>query len=106
MSEMVKLRISWGEYRRRIARVREVMVERGLDILLLTGGKSMFYVSHFTHITTERPALLLVPPDGDLIFLGPLLEADHLRHQTGLVGEVRPYLDYPGDVHPIEKFAE
>jgi len=103
---MVKLRISWSEYRRRIARVREVMVERGLDALLLTGGKSMFYVSHFTHITTERPAILLVPPDGDLIFLGPLLEADHLRHQTGLVGEVRTYLDYPGETHPIDKFAE
>ena len=39
---MVKLRISWGEYRRRIAGVREVMMERGLDALLLTSGKSMF----------------------------------------------------------------
>jgi Xaa-Pro aminopeptidase len=103
---LVKLRISWGEYRRRIARVREVMAERELDALLLASGKSMFYLSHFTHMTTERPAILLVPPDGDLVFMGPLLEADHLRHQTRLVGEVRTYLDYPGDKHPIELFAE
>jgi Xaa-Pro dipeptidase len=103
---LVKLRISWGEYERRIARVREVMAERELDALLLANGKSMFYLSHFTHMTTERPALLLVPPDSDLVFLGPLLEADHLRHQTNLVGEVRTYLDYPGDKHPIELFAE
>ena len=103
---MVKLRISWGEYERRIALVREVMAERELDALLLANGKSMFYLSHFTHMTTERPALLVVPPDGDLVFLGPLLEADHLRHQTNLVGEVRTYLDYPGDKHPIELFAE
>jgi Xaa-Pro dipeptidase len=103
---LVKLRISWGEYRRRIARVREAMVERELDALLLANGKSMFYLSHFTHMTTERPAVLLVPPDGDLVFLGPRLEADHLRHQTDLVGEVRTYLDYPGDRHPIELFAE
>ena len=102
----MKLRISWSEYRRRITRVREKMTERELDALLLTSGKSMFYLSHFTHMTTERPAVLLVPPDGDLVFLGPLLEADHLRHQTRLVGEVRTYLDYPGEKHPIDFFAE
>ncbi|MDP6458899.1 MAG: Xaa-Pro peptidase family protein [Candidatus Bathyarchaeota archaeon] len=103
---MVKLRISRSEYRKRISDIREVMEERGLDALLLTRGKSMFYLSHFSHITTERPAILLVPPDGDLVFLGPLLEADHLGHQTDLIGEVRTYLDYPGDVHPIDKFSE
>jgi Xaa-Pro aminopeptidase len=103
---LVKLRISWGEYRRRIAEVRGAMDERGLDVLLLTNGKSMFYLSHFTHITTERPAVLVIPPDGDLVFLGPMLEADHLKHQTELVGEVRTYLDYPGETHPIELFAE
>jgi len=103
---MVKLRISWSGYRKRIEKVRAVMAERGYDALLLTSGKSMFYLSHFTHMTTERPAALVVPPDGDLVFLGPLLEADHLRHQTKLVGEVRTYVDYPGEKHPVELFAE
>jgi len=102
---MVKLAISWGEYRRRIERVREEMGRRGYDALLVTSGKSMFFLSHFTHMTTERPAVLVVPQDGDLVFMGPLLEADHLKHQTRLVGEVRTYLDYPGDKHPIELFA-
>ena len=83
---LVKLRISWSEYRRRIARVRDKMAERELDALLLTSGKSMFYLSHFTHLTTERPAVLLVPPDGDLVFLGPLLEADHLKHRRSWSG--------------------
>lgn len=103
---MVKLSISWSEYERRIKRVREEMAERELDALLLANGKHIFYLSHFTHMTTERPAVLVVPPDGDLLFLGPLLEGDHLRHQTKLVGEVRTYLDYPGEKHPIELFAE
>jgi len=103
---LVKLRISWSEYERRIERVREVMSERNLDVLILTNGKHIFYLSHFTHMTTERPAVLVVPPDGDLIFLGPLLEADHLRHQTKLVGEAKTYLDYPGEKHPIDLFAE
>jgi len=77
-----------------------------LDLLLLTNGRHIFYLSHFSHITTERPAVLAVPPDGDLVFLGPMLEVDHLRHQTELVGEVRAYLDYPGERHPIVLFAE
>jgi len=103
---LVKLRISWSEYGRRIERVQEAMAERELDVLLLTNGKHIFYLSHFTHMTTERPAVLVVPQDGNLVFLGPLLEADHLRHQTRLVGDVRTYLDYPGEKHPIELFAE
>ena len=102
----MKLRISWSEYGRRIERVQEAMAERELDVLLLTNGKHIFYLSHFTHMTTERPAVLVVPQDGNLVFLGPLLEADHLRHQTRLVGDVRTYLDYPGEKHPIELFAE
>jgi len=102
---MVKLRISLNEYRRRISRVREEMAERELDVLLLANGKHIFYLCHFTHMPTERPAVLVVPPDGDLVFLGPLLEADHLRHQTRLVGDVRTYLDYPGEKHPIDLFA-
>ncbi len=102
----MKLRISWSEYERRIKRVREEMAERGLDALLLANGKHIFYLSHFAHMTTERPAVIVVPPDGDLLFLGPLLEGDHLRYQTKLVGEVKTYLDYPGEKHPIELFAE
>jgi len=104
-SSSVRLTISWDEYRKRIAKVREVLAERRLDALLLTNGTSMFYLSHFTHMTTERPAILVVPRDGDLVFMGPLLEADHLMHQTNLVGDARIYLDYPGDKHPIELFA-
>ena len=103
---MVELRIGWSEYRGRIEKVREEMARRGLDLLLLTNGRHIFYLSHFSHITTERPAVLAVPPDGDLVFLGPMLEVDHLRHQTELVGEVRAYLDYPGERHPIVLFAE
>ena len=103
---MVELRISWSEYMKRIERVRQEMTHRELDMLLLTNGRHIFYLSHFSHITTERPAVLAVPLDGELIFLGPMLEVDHLSHQTKLVGEVKAYLDYPGERHPIELFAE
>jgi Xaa-Pro aminopeptidase len=102
---VVKITISLDEYRDRIRRAREEMARRGLEALLLTSDKGIFYLSGFTHMTTERPAILVVPQDGDLIFLGPLLEVDHLKHQTKIVGDVRTYIDYPGERHPIELFA-
>lgn len=102
----MRLYIGEEEYKRRIERVREELERRNLDALLLTNPKHIFYLTGYTHIPTERPALLLVPREGELAFLGPLLEEDHLRHQTRLIGEVRTYFDYPGERHPIELFAE
>ena len=82
------------------------MREEGFDAYLVTSGVSIFYFSHFYHMVTERPAALLVEPDGKPIFLGPLLESDHLRLQTPLIGESYTYLDYPGEKHPMECFTE
>jgi len=101
-----KLRISWGEYGRRLDVLREHMAAEGFDAYLVTSGVSIFYFSHFYHMVTERPAALLVEPDGKPTFMGPLLEADHLRHQTPLVGECLTYLDYPGEKHPMERFSD
>jgi len=102
---LVRLEISWDEYERRLQALREVMAERKYDAMLVTNGVSIFYLSGFYHMVTERPAALLVPPDGKPVFMGPLLEADHLRHQTPIVGEAYTYLDYPGEAHPIDLFA-
>lgn len=82
------------------------MAERKYDTMLVTNGVSIFYLSGFYHMVTERPAALLVPPDGKPVFMGPLLEADHLRHQTPIVGEAYTYLDYPGETHSIDLFAK
>lgn len=82
------------------------MAEESFDAYLVTSGVSIFYFSHFYHMVTERPAALLVEPDGKPTFMGPLLEADHLRHQTPLVGECLTYLDYPGEKHTMERFAD
>ncbi|MFW6108836.1 MAG: M24 family metallopeptidase [archaeon] len=103
---MPKLRISWNEYRRRVERLRKHMREEEFDAYLITSGVSIFYFSHFYHMVTERPAALLVEPDGKPVFMGPLLEADHLRLQTPLVGDCYTYLDYPGEKHPMKRFAD
>lgn len=103
---MPKLRISWKEYGNRIAKLRAHMEEEKFDAYLITSGVSIFYFSHFYHMVTERPAALLVEPDGKPVFLGPLLEADHLKLQTPLIGDCYTYLDYPGEKYPMNRFAD
>jgi len=102
---MIKLSISQGEYERRIERVRRILVRKKLDALYLTSGTSFFYLTGFSYITTERPAALIIPVEGDITFMGPLLEIDHIPLKTRLIKNIKTYPDYPGEKHPIDHFA-
>lgn len=103
---MVRLTISEAEYKRRIQYVRKQLVKRKLDALYLTSATSIFYLTGFSYIITERPAALIIPVNGEITFMGPLLEKDHIPLRTRLIQNVRTYVDYPGKKHPIEYFAE
>lgn len=80
-------------------------MRRKLDALYLTNGTSMFYLTGYSFISTERPAALVIPLDGKITFFGPRLEKDHVPLETKLIEEIRTYHDYPGIKHPIEHFA-
>ena len=103
---MTRYRISQKEYEKRIEVLREHMREENFDAYFVTSGVSIFYFSNFYHMVTERPAALLIEPDGKPVFMGPLLEADHLREQTSIIGDCYTYLDYPGVTHPMNRFAD
>ena len=103
---MARFSISEAEYKRRMERVRKVLTKRRLDALYLTNGTSMFYLTGYSFISTERPAALVIPADGTITFMGPLLEKDHVPLKTKIIEGVRTYVDYPGEKHPIEHFAE
>ena len=102
----MKFSISQTEYERRVERVREYSMKRKLDALYLTNGTSVFYLTGYSFIATERPAALIVPVDGEITFMGPLLEKDHIPLKTRIIEDVKTYVDYPGEKHPIEHFAE
>jgi len=103
---MARWRISEREHERRIERVREELERRGLDALYLTSGVSFYYLTGYAYIETERPAALIIPLEGEVAFLGPLLEVDHIPLQTRLIKVVRTYRDYPGEEHPIDCFVK
>jgi Xaa-Pro aminopeptidase len=102
----MELSISEAEYKTRIEKVRKVLQRRNLDALYLTNTTSIFYLTGYSFISTERPAALVIPLDGKIIFMGPKLEEEHVPLKTRLIETVRTYFDYPGEKHPIEHFAE
>jgi len=103
---MVSFSISESEHRERVERVRRTLVRRKLDALYLTNGANMFYLTGYSFISTERPAALVIPTDGEITFIGPLLEKEHIPLKTRLIEDIKTYVDYPGEKHPIEHFAE
>jgi Xaa-Pro dipeptidase len=103
---LVEFSISEAEYERRLGRVRKYLIKRKLDALYLTNGTSVFYLTGYSFIATERPAALIVPVDGEITFMGPLLEKDHVPLKTTIIEDVKTYVDYPGEKHPIEHFAK
>jgi Xaa-Pro aminopeptidase len=103
---LVSFQIDESEYASRIERVRTTLEERKLDALYMTNGISMYYLTGYSFISTERPAALLLPSDGKITFLGPLLEKDHIPLKTKLIQEIKTYIDYPGEKHPIDCFSE
>jgi len=63
------------------------------------------YTTGFSHISTERPAALIIPLDGEVVFMGPVIERDHIKATASLIRHVYSYLDYPGETHPMDLFA-
>ena len=76
-----------------------------MDALYLVSRPSIFYFTGFSYISTERPLALVIPLDGEITFMGPALEKEHIPFQTRLIPRIRTYLDYPGTRHPTEHFA-
>ena len=102
---MVNFSISEAEYKRRVERVRKFLRKRKLDAMYLTNPTSIFYLTGYSFIATERPVAVIVPVDGKITFLGPLLEKDNVPLKTRVIEEVKTYVDYPGERHPIDCFA-
>lgn len=103
---MVRLSVSESEHRRRIESAKKALFKRKLDALYLTSGVSFFYLTGYSYIATERPAALVIPVDGEVTFMGPLLEINHIPLKTRLIGSIKTYYDYPGKKHPVDHFAK
>ena len=94
--------ISQTELERRLDVVREQLQARGLEALVQFSAVYNLYLTGFAHSPTERPIVLIVPVEGQVSMLIPLLEEDHVRERVPVVEKLRVYREYPGQPHPME----
>lgn len=99
-----------SEYRRRVKDVRERMADAGLDVLLVTNPANINYLTGFDTWSFYVYQHLIVPPEGDPIYVGRNMEEAAAHNTTHLPPEnVRVYgKEYgPGGVeHPTAFVAD
>jgi Xaa-Pro dipeptidase len=98
-------KLPYSEYENRLDVLERLMAEKQLDAVYISGSTSFAYFIGYRYLPTERPAALVIAPGHDVSFLGPIMEKDHILLQSKLVSRTFTYLDYPGDSHPMKKFA-
>lgn len=100
------LEIPQSEYDNRIRKLIALMERKRLDAVYLSSTVSFAYFTGYHYIPTERPAAFIVKKNGEIYFMGPLMEMEHIKSQTNLVKDTFCYFDYPGEIHPMKKFAQ
>ena len=68
----------------RMARVRAAMTEQGVDVLLLSVGHDLPYLTGYLAMPLERLTMLVVPREGDATLVVPRLEAPRVTDQPGV----------------------
>jgi len=91
-----------GEYRDRLAAVRDRLAETDADAAVWFGATSIEYLTGFHHIQTERPVCLAVTADRVELTV-PRLEVERVADNPR-VDAVHDYFDYPGG-DPIQTVA-
>jgi Xaa-Pro aminopeptidase len=71
-------------YLDRLDRVRKGMAEQGLDVLLLSLGHDLPYLTGYHAMPLERLTMLVLPRDGEATLLVPRLEAPRVVEQPGV----------------------
>ncbi len=97
------------EYTARVARTRECMRDRGVDLLVVGDPANMNYLTGYNAWSFYTPQILVVPAIGDLLFYTRDQDASGAVLTTRLTEEqVRPYPEtyvHQVDCHPMDWIA-
>jgi len=92
-------------FRKRLDRVREHIAKDEADLGLFFNPRTIYYLTGFRHIATERPIAILIPADEEPIAFLPRLEVTHWEHDVSWIPEVESYFEYPDTDHPMKILA-
>ncbi len=101
-----RLEISRQELEERQGRVRERLSRDSLEAIVFFGSTSIFYLTGFAFIPTERPLAFILPVEGESVVFVPRLEKEHVRVMGAAVDRVVDYPEYPGETHPMRLLAD
>jgi Xaa-Pro dipeptidase len=82
-------RIGDDELRARIAKAQSIMRQEGIAALHLDSSTSCLYFAGLRFKLTERLHGVVVPAEGDLVYVSPAFEAERLRAMMRVPGAVR-----------------
>ena len=81
--------ITDDERRSRIEKARRLMVENGIDAMILEGGTSMYYYTGTRWGNSERTFVVVIPARGELAWVTPGFEEDRARELIKFSNDVR-----------------
>jgi len=102
----LKTRIPKERHFNRIEIVQERLKEKGAENAIFFNAQSIFYLSGFFCVMTERPVALVIPNKGDLGVIVPKLEEDSVKKHNPWIKDVHAYFDYPGEKHPMKHIVD
>jgi Xaa-Pro aminopeptidase len=88
----------------RLARARTTMAERGVDVLLLSVGADMPYLTGYEAMPLERLTMLVLPVDGDATLVVPGLEMARVTARPSLF-HLQPWGETEDPVALVAKLA-
>jgi Xaa-Pro aminopeptidase len=88
----------------RLARVRERMVDMGVDVLLLSLGADLPWLTGYEAMPLERLTMLVVPADGAATLVVPRLEAPRVVEQPDVFA-LRPWSEHEDPVEIVSLLA-
>ncbi len=101
----MRLRIEKGQLQVRQQKVLSKAQQAEAEAFVTFSSLSIFYLTGFHFISTERPAALVLPTDGKSLLFVPQLEIEHAETAL-LLDEVVTYPEYPGKKHPMNHLAQ
>ena len=102
---MAKISIPESRFEERRSLFLQIIAEIGLENYIVLNPKSIYYLTGFSLIPTERP-FMLVFKKSDVNFFVPELEKIHVEEECGsFTSQISSYFEYPDEIHPMKHFA-
>ncbi len=86
--------ITLQEYRQRIAKAQQLMMQQGLDALYLNAGTNLYYFTGTRWYASERMVGAILPAKGELVYIAPFFEVNTLNDFMTVPAEVKGWHEH------------